>query len=430
MSQPAIQVRGLGKQYLSGTRGPAYETLRDSLMQGLGKLRHGVTHRLRGKSRKRRVAEWFWALEDITFDVQQGEVIGLIGRNGAGKSTLLKVLSRITPPTTGEIRLRGRVGSLLEVGTGFHAELTGRENIYLSGAILGMQKAEIDRKLDQIVEFAEVARFLDTPLKRYSTGMYLRLAFAVAAHLETEILLVDEVLAVGDAEFRRRCLGLLDEIGHGGRTVIFVSHNMAMIEALCSRTLLLNGGHLIEDGPTIDVVRRYLERPAARTREADLSALPRTRGLIPHLMRGELENAPLAAEHTVLPRMPLHIRLGFRLPRPTKGLAIGIHFENAYGSTVLATNTRWHRGRINLPAGDHEAECVIESLPLVPGHYTVTVYLYGNSQTVDRLDQIAHLEVTAADVYGSGELPYADQGFFLTEANWSIQASEPSLAKR
>ena len=231
--RPAITVEQLGKQYQIGDR-EIYETLRDAIMQ---KFRYR-------REQTRKPVTKFWALSDVSFNVGQGEVVGIIGRNGAGKSTLLKILSRITEPTTGRIDLYGRVGSLLEVGTGFHQELTGRENVFLNGAILGMQRAEIAAKFDEIVAFAEVERFIDMPVKRYSSGMYLRLAFSVAAFLESEILLVDEVLAVGDATFQKRCLGKMRDISAGGRTVIFVSHNMAAIESLCTRCLMIAQGNL------------------------------------------------------------------------------------------------------------------------------------------------------------------------------------------
>jgi len=255
MSDIAIQVEGLGKQYRLGAQKQSYKSLRDTISRGarrsLAKLRLG---RQDAGSR----GELLWALKDVSFSISQGEVIGIIGRNGAGKSTLLKVLSRITEPTEGTVDLWGRVGSLLEVGTGFHPELTGRENIYLSGAILGMKRAEIVQKFDEMVAFAELEKFVDTPVKYYSSGMYLRLAFGVAAHLDPEILMVDEVLAVGDARFQRKCLDKMQEVGQQGRTVLFVSHNMPLINRLCPRAILFEGGQLVHDGPSPNVVSRYL----------------------------------------------------------------------------------------------------------------------------------------------------------------------------
>jgi lipopolysaccharide transport system ATP-binding protein len=250
MTDIAIRVQGLSKVFRIGAKQAKYRTMRDSLTNGLKSVffRNGNS----------RADETLMALKDISFEVARGEVIGIIGRNGAGKSTLLKILSRITEPTTGFAEIHGRVGALLEVGTGFHAELTGRENIYLNGAILGMRKAEIDKKFDEIVAFADLERFVDTPVKHYSSGMYLRLGFAVAAHLEPEILIVDEVLAVGDANFQKKCLNKMQDVGQHGRTVLFVSHNMQAITRLCPRAVLLDEGQIIKDGPSHKVVSVYL----------------------------------------------------------------------------------------------------------------------------------------------------------------------------
>jgi lipopolysaccharide transport system ATP-binding protein len=255
MSLPAISVRNLGKMYRLAHQGKRTNSFREAITSTvLAPFRR--LRQLRGTDN---TMEEFWALKDVSFDVQPGEVVGIIGRNGAGKSTLLKILSRIVEPTEGEIRLRGRVASLLEVGTGFHPELTGRENIYLNGSILGMKRREIDSKFDEIVDFAEVEKFLDTPVKRYSSGMYVRLAFAVAAHLEPEILIVDEVLAVGDAEFQKKCLGKMKEVSTGtGRTVLFVSHNMLAVNSLCSSGLELAGGGIVACGTSTDVVNHYV----------------------------------------------------------------------------------------------------------------------------------------------------------------------------
>ncbi len=252
MSEVVIAVRDLGKRYILGQNtqeGSRYRTLRDTLTEGAQQWL-----RRNGNGAKR---EPFWALRDVSFDVNQGEVVGIIGRNGAGKSTLLKLLSRITEPTEGKVSIKGRVASLLEVGTGFHPELTGRENIFLNGAILGMKRAEIIGKFDEMVAFAEIEKFLDTPVKRYSSGMYVRLAFAVAAHLEPEIMVVDEVLAVGDADFQKKCLGKMSEVAHGGRTVLLVSHQLASVAALANSCILLDEGKIVQHGPTQTVLRRY-----------------------------------------------------------------------------------------------------------------------------------------------------------------------------
>jgi homopolymeric O-antigen transport system ATP-binding protein len=260
MSDIAVRCEGISKRYRLGQR-ESYKALRDALTTAVTapfrRLRKG-----QGGASGRQRADTFWALKDVSFEIKEGEVVGIIGRNGAGKSTLLKILSRITRPTRGEARVYGRVGSLLEVGTGFHPELTGRENIFLNGAILGMRHAEIKRKFDEIVAFADVERFIDTPVKHYSSGMYVRLAFGVSAHLEPEVLVIDEVLAVGDAEFQKKCLGKMDKVAREGRTVIFVSHNMTYINQLCSQTILLAGGQIARQGKTSEVVAEYLNANA------------------------------------------------------------------------------------------------------------------------------------------------------------------------
>jgi len=251
MSDVVIQVENIAKRYKVATAKYHYDTVADQLTAAIGSL-------FRKSGRRVTAEKAFWALKDISFDIRQGEILGIVGRNGAGKSTLLKILSQITAPTEGRVNVFGRIGSLLEVGTGFHPELSGRENIYLNGAIIGMKKEEIRRQFDAIVEFSGVGQFLDTPVKRYSSGMYVRLAFAVAAHLEPEILLLDEVLAVGDSAFQKKCLGKIDEVAKGGRTVIFISHNMTAVNSLCQRVIWIDGGKIVADGPSAQVVSQYL----------------------------------------------------------------------------------------------------------------------------------------------------------------------------
>ncbi len=277
MSNLAIRVEGIGKLYRIGAERTSYGSLRESLTRGVGR-RLSRLFNPRAKSENSGQQESFWALRDVSFDVQAGEVLGIIGRNGAGKSTLLKILSRITEPTEGQGQVIGRIGSLLEVGTGFHPELTGRENVFLNGAILGMRRVEILRKFDEIVEFADLRKFVDTPVKHYSSGMYLRLAFAVAAHLEPEILLIDEVLAVGDAQFQKKCIGKMSDVAKQGRTVLFVSHNMSAIGRLCSRVILLDNGQVVKDGKTGDVISTYLEGRKG-VRDWSLDSAPGTQEL-------------------------------------------------------------------------------------------------------------------------------------------------------
>lgn len=340
MSDVAIRVMGLGKEYQIGARAPRHKTLRESLMQVFNepfrRLRHYGESPVEGNPTDR-----IWALQDVSFDVKRGEVVGVIGRNGAGKSTLLKILSRITEPTKGSVEIRGRVGALLEVGTGFHSELTGRENIYLNGAILGMRRAETSRKFDEIVAFAEVEKFIDTPVKHYSSGMYMRLAFAVAAHLELEILLVDEVLAVGDVAFQKKCMGKMGEVRNEGRTVLFVSHNMAAIEALSSRCILLQSGNLIFDADTRSTVAHYFQ---STTEQKSVSV----RDWKERAGTGEARIVKFATlgQNDV----PLHV---FRPGEPIKML-IGIEFQEALVADVaVVVETATERALFTTHLSDH-----------------------------------------------------------------------------
>ncbi len=332
MSDLSIRTTGLGKQYRLGAHKKGYKSLRDSLSRGvkesLAKLRPG-------RNRNAEQRELLWALKDVSFSISQGEVIGVIGRNGAGKSTLLKVLSRITEPSEGTVDLWGRVGSLLEVGTGFHPELTGRENIYLSGAILGMRRAEIIRKFDEMVAFAEVEKFVDTPVKHYSSGMYLRLAFAVAAHLDPEILMVDEVLAVGDARFQRKCLDKMHEVGAQGRTVLFVSHNMPLITRLCPRALLFSDGRVVKDGPSPQVVSQYLNSDLGTTAAREWSDRERPLGddiVRMRAVRVRLRNGTVS--ETVDIREPVGIEMEYDVLRP--GFIIFPNFGAFTAEGILA----------------------------------------------------------------------------------------------
>ncbi|HEY0084154.1 MAG TPA: polysaccharide ABC transporter ATP-binding protein, partial [Pyrinomonadaceae bacterium] len=321
--KPIIKVEGLGKRYRIGAQQSPYGSLRETLA---GAVRAPLRLLQRASSDAQST---FWAVKDVSFEVQPGEVVGIIGRNGAGKSTLLKLLSRITEPTTGRIELYGRVGSLLEVGTGFHPELSGRENIYLNGAILGMSRTEIARKFDEIVAFAEVERFIDTPVKHYSSGMYLRLAFAVAAHLEPEILIVDEVLAVGDSAFQKKCLNKMQDVGQEGRTVIFVSHNMPAVTRLCPRAIMLGQGQILADGPTPKVIHMYLDSGlgmAAAREWPESSNAPgddfvRLRAVRVRDGQGEVSE-------TMEIRQPVTIEIEYEVLRPGKRLSPGILCKN------------------------------------------------------------------------------------------------------
>ncbi len=329
MSATIIQARELGKRYV--LQGPGSATFREALLGGLKSP-------FRLLSRGRAKQEEFWALRDVSFDIAAGETVGIIGRNGAGKSTLLKILSRITSPTTGEIRLWGKVASLLEVGTGFHGELSGRENIFLNGAIMGMSRAEVTRQFDEIVAFAEIDKFLETPVKRYSSGMYVRLAFAVAAHLQPEILVVDEVLAVGDASFQRKCLGKMQDVASGGRTVLFVSHNMAAITRLCSRAILLNHGGVAADGPVNKVAAIYAGGTNGESAtEVDFRARPRLPGSedVRMLAARIVGDQPDLA--TVDIRKPVTVELDFEVLRDKYPLNPNVHLFNEEGTCVFVT---------------------------------------------------------------------------------------------
>ncbi len=339
MREVAIRVENLSKRYDIATGRPRHDTLRDLIMGGLGSLlgRPNGTGAENGNGTA--ADESFFALKDVSVEIGRGEVVGIVGRNGAGKSTLLKVLSRITEPTAGRAEIYGRVGSLLEVGTGFDRELTGRENIYLNGAILGMRRAEIRRKFDEIVAFAEVERFLDTPVKRYSSGMYVRLAFAVAAHLEPEILIVDEVLAVGDASFQRKCLGKMGEVAGSGRTVLFVSHNMGAINRLCSRALWLDRGRLQATGDVDDVIGRYLSSSAngrgERTFPEDSRPAPGSEYVRLEAVRVRNEEGRIATSLDV--RRPFRVELQYRILREVANLRLGLRVVAHDGTVVFST---------------------------------------------------------------------------------------------
>ena len=373
-SDLALRVSGIGKQYRIGAQRPQYGTLRDRIMGAAA----GFASRLSGQTAIDGPTTTIWALKDVSFDVHRGEVIGIVGGNGAGKSTLLKVLSRITEPTEGSAAVYGRVGSLLEVGTGFHPELTGRENIFLNGAILGMTRAEVVRKFDDIVDFAGVAAFIDTPVRFYSSGMYVRLAFAVAAHMEPEILVVDEVLAVGDAEFQKRCLGKMSEVSRGGRTILFVSHNLEAVQRLCTRGLLLRGGRLEQDGPIADVVSKYRTRGDAGEGLGVFNAASR-RGLgwarfsDVRLVDGAARAGACHADDD------LEIEMDIALADPARGSLRGLVVEVVISTDEgqpLCSLMNVDRGGAGLPDG---AACTVRvRLPaptFVPGLYRVGLFL-------------------------------------------------------
>ncbi len=335
----AISVKNLSKRYVIGAAETKfrYNMLRDVIVDTVyAPVR--IAKALVGKSERRANQNFVWALDDVSFDLEEGKVLGIVGRNGAGKSTLLKILSRITDPTKGTVMVRGRVGSLLEVGTGFHPELTGRENIYMNGAILGMKRAEIDSKFDEIVDFSEVTQFIDTPVKRYSSGMYLRLAFAVAAHLEPEILVVDEVLAVGDAEFQRKCLGKMGDVAQQGRTVLFVSHNMSAILRLTSEAIVLNKGKLVKRAPTQEAVDFYLSSGQAQAGERvwDADEVPTNAAPFTPISLKVKERSGKVVD-TIRSTEPVMLEFEYRLDAPVTGLRVGIYVSTMRGEYVLTS---------------------------------------------------------------------------------------------
>ena len=366
-SESIIRVEGLGKKYVIDHQQEGrgrYQSLRDTLMNGM----RAAGRRLRRPFARteRREREEFWALKDVSFEVKRGEVVGIIGRNGAGKSTLLKILSRITEPTKGRVTLHGRVASLLEVGTGFHPELTGRENVYLNGAILGMSRAEIKKKFDEIVAFAEVEKFLDTPVKRYSSGMYMRLAFAVAAHLEPEILVVDEVLAVGDAEFQRKCLRKMEDVARGGRTVLFVSHNFAAVQALCNRVCCLCQGLLVGAGPATEQIHSYLL--GAERAKVTFSTMTR---LGPTLDLVELDFRPQIIVSGESANFVLSLRSRERLNIEDLCLL----FYSIQHTRVAIMDLRRDEGPYLIEQGQTlTIQGQIVTLPLVEGSYQIGIY--------------------------------------------------------
>jgi lipopolysaccharide transport system ATP-binding protein len=426
MSDAAIRVEGLSKCYQLGQR-ERYSALREALAETMSAPVRRILAALGGGDRRPpNEQDVIWSLKDVSFEVNRGEVVGIIGRNGAGKSTLLKILSRVTEPTQGYAELRGLAASLLEVGTGFHPELTGRENVFLNGAILGMRRAEIQQKFDEIVAFAEVERFLDTPVKHYSSGMYVRLAFAVAAHLESEILLVDEVLAVGDAGFQQKCLGKMGDVAKAGRTVLFVSHNMPAVQALCSRAILLDHGAVLAEGSTGAVVQEYLSSVSRRAFLApcDLRSLVRDPRMQPVFVEGLVNGESFVAHHTFLPEQALRFELTLELPKPIKQCWVGIHFEDEMGIRVYSLSTRWELGPFDMADGKHEVTCVVDRPPLVPGKYFVSIGFFGEGRQVDWLERVACIEFVQYDVYGTGELPQVYQGYFLSRACWNVSGGK------
>jgi len=371
--EPVISVENLSKKYIIGHQKQAgYTNLRDVLTDGAKRFTHKLIHPFDAPINDP-THEEFWALKDVSFDIQQGDRVGIIGRNGAGKSTLLKILSRITEPTSGRVSIKGRVASLLEVGTGFHPELTGRENIYLNGAILGMSKVEIKKKFDEIVAFAEVEKFLDTPVKRYSSGMYVRLAFAVAAHLEPEILIVDEVLAVGDAQFQKKCMGKMEEVGKDGRTVIFVSHNLGAVGELCTKGILLANGKVVAEGKISDVTEQYI----FSANESSVGEICWSGESMPGDADLKLKRVSVMQANNVKRVVQddncIDIEIEMLSYRDLAGVAIGLVISNSKGDVVLHTQSNINGIAKPISKGNKIIKFTLPSLLLAAGNYSVNV---------------------------------------------------------
>jgi lipopolysaccharide transport system ATP-binding protein len=401
----AIQVQNLSKAYQIGQIGTG--TISRDIERWLAKLRGKEDPFLKvGETNDRATkgaSDIVWSLKDINFEIQQGDAVGIIGRNGAGKSTLLKLLSRVTSPTTGSIKAKGRIASLLEVGTGFHPELTGRENIYLNGAILGMRKKEIDKKLDQIIDFSGVERYVDTPVKRYSSGMYVRLAFAVAAHLESEILIVDEVLAVGDAEFQTKCLGKMNDVSKGeGRTILFVSHNMAAISTLCNNSIILNNG-LIEFNGSVNMgIENYIRNSNLSSGDIVLDSFKHHKCVFSKLKSIQLFNSQGNITSTFFIGAPLNIRVGFELFQDVSNLEIGFCINNIQGVTLCGYVSTWDNFQRNFQRGVHIVGCTIPFLQTLPSSYSFTIWIKKVGENVDdEVERAIEFEVLGRDLNGS-----------------------------
>ncbi len=437
MMSACISVEGLSKAYRIGAQAEVHDTLTAAVkamacapVRNFRKLRSLDTYASRAKASRREakaVADEtvFWALKDVSFQVGEGEVLGIIGRNGAGKSTLLKVLSRITEPTAGRAVIRGRVSSLLEVGTGFHPELSGRDNVYMNGTILGMTKREIDRKFDEIVDFSGVEEFLDTPVKRYSSGMQVRLAFAVAAHLDPEILIVDEVLAVGDAEFQKKCIGKMQDVAQGGRTVLFVSHNMAAMTYFCDRAIVLSRGQICFEGLSQQAVEMYANslRAGSRGNSRDLDAYRES------WCEKVITWARVVDERTEIALgSGLTIEIGFdcRQRKPLRSPVMSVVFHRLGSGIVGSASTSITGFDVDAQAcAVGRYRCTVPKMPFIQGRYQVDVWLSDGTDDVDALKQYISFEILPSDYYGSGRLPRVDQGTALLDVVWDFQ---PDLA--
>jgi lipopolysaccharide transport system ATP-binding protein len=414
MSQIAIKAENISKQYRLGEVGTG--TLSHDLNRFWHKVRGKEDPYLRiGEANNRAIkgdSDYVWSLRDINFEIEQGDAVGIIGRNGAGKSTLLKLLSKVTKPTTGSFKVNGRIASLLEVGTGFNPEMTGRENIYLNGAILGMRRHEITRKLDEIIDFSGVERYIDTPVKRYSSGMYVRLAFAVAAHLESEILIVDEVLAVGDAEFQKKCLGKMGDVSKGeGRTVLFVSHNMGSINQLCNKGILLNKGSVELIGEAFTVIEKYIK-----------NQLEQNNTIIPNINnRAYLKGINISSvdSNNILSGKDVVFEIEIFANEELENVNIGFGVDDSFGTRMITPSTKHINKSFNLKKGVNHVKCLLPLFSLKPGHYFMDMYISRGTEVFDFYNNGISFTVDDIDYVNFLQVPGPNQGNILVKQDWS-----------
>lgn len=411
MTNNIVEVKNISKRFSIGKKKPYY-TLRESIAEGFSNF----------FIKKNNVD--FWALRNVSFNVAKGEMIGIIGGNGAGKSTLLKILSRITPPTSGEINIRGSLVSLLEVGTGFHPELTGRENIFFNGSLLGMKRSEIRQKFNDIVEFAGIEKFIDTPVKRFSSGMYVRLAFAVAAHLESDILLIDEVLAVGDMEFQKKCIGKMDEVTRKqGKTVIFVSHNIGLISKLCSKAILLDKGGIVTMGKTNQVISKYLSMGVGQSggirNRTDREGSGEMRIVDIYMTNQNNKKIVICSSGS-----SITFNFVFKLNSPISKIYTGFILRNNTGEPVFTLNSRLTGDEFGLVNKDGKFRCVIQKLHLKPGEYYLNISLMHKlglgGEYIDNVERAYKFTVDGSLIYHTGEVPHDEHGQYLEEGKWEI----------
>jgi len=419
VSDTVIRVENLGKKYVLGhQKQGGSTTLRDTITDGAKFLNHRLLRPV-GKRIQKPACVEFWALKDLDFEIKQGDKVGIIGRNGAGKSTLLKILSRITEPTIGRITINGRVASLLEVGTGFHPELTGRENIYLNGAILGMSKTEIKRKFDEIVAFAEVEKFLDTPVKRYSSGMYVRLAFAVAAHLEPEILIVDEVLAVGDLQFQKKCLGKMEDVAKEGRTILFVSHNMAVLQTLCSRGIFLQQGTVLIDDTTSAAVITYLRSLEKAGAQNLLERTDRRGKGEVRFTQVEVSTGGDFPSTTLATGLPARIVFHVTTKRP--GMSCDFTFYDQHGQPIVYFNSAVHSQEdLNNPKIGAKIVCELDELLLLPGRYRMNAGITYDGELQDHVEAITIINVEQGRLRGRPVEKATGHGSVCMQHRWIL----------